>query len=70
MKLYEIPKGSKIRALATDEFNNKVGDIITFHKLDGAYSLCTVDGLESENIIHLGASTELVLAEDGIYDLK
>ena len=48
MKLYEIPRDSKIKV---DE------GIITFHHLDWAYSYCTVDW--SDGTIHLSASTPL-----------
>lgn len=50
MKLYEIPRGSKIKW--EDE-------ILTFHHLDGMYSLCTIDRFEEEKMIHLPASTPL-----------
>lgn len=57
MKLYEIPKESKIKV---DE------GFITFHHLDGAYSFCTCDWVkEGEyNITHLSASTPLEKEND------
>jgi len=55
VKLYQIPRGSKIKARLR---------MITFHHMDGMYSYCTVDGLEDPanvgaNVIHLSASTPL-----------
>lgn len=41
MKLYEIPQGSRIKAEATNNKGEKVGDFIVFHHIDGAYSYCT-----------------------------
>jgi hypothetical protein len=57
MKLYEIPKGSRIKAETTSE-GKKLGDFIIFHHLDGMYSFCTIEGKE-DKICHLGASQEL-----------
>ena len=59
MKLYDIPRGSKIKAETRNDKDEKVGDFITFHKLDGAYSYCTVDGLNENNVCHLHATQEL-----------
>lgn len=47
MKLYDVPNNSKIRV------NNQV---LTFHKLDGMYSLCTD---EYGNTCHLSVGTEV-----------
>lgn len=58
MKLYEIPKGSKI----------KIGEHnVTFHKIDGMYSYCTIDG--TEDVIHLSASANLTKVDD-VYELE
>ena len=52
MKLYEAPRGSKIRVLGDiDE-----GNVLYFDHLDGMYSYC----IDSEgNIVHLSASAEV-----------
>lgn len=61
MKLYDVPKGSKIRVLAntkTAPFSKKVkvDDELTFEKIDGMYSICKdVEG----SIIHLGPTTKV-----------
>jgi hypothetical protein len=61
MKLYDVPRGSKIRVLAntkTAPFSKKVkvDDILTLEKLDGMYSICKdTEG----NIIYLGATTQV-----------
>lgn len=62
MKLYEIPKGSKIKC---ELKNTTTGDVreemIEFHHLDGAYSYCTApDG----SILRLSASTFLEKEDD------
>jgi len=60
MRLYEIPRGSLIRAQTINQdTKEKVGEFITFHHIDGAYSYCTVYGSKMEHVVHLGASTEL-----------
>ena len=60
MKLYDLPRGSKIK---TDE------GFITFHHLDGMYSYCTADFLpEGENVLHLVAWTP-IKEENGIYSI-
>ena len=61
MKLYEIPRESKIRV---DE------GIVTMHNLDGQYSYCTCDWKAPNNVCHLGAVEELELCDDGFYKLK
>jgi len=67
MKLTEIPKGSKIKAETTNDKGEKLGDFITFHHLDGMYSFCTVDGLEKDNVCHLGNQQELKKVEGKDY---
>lgn len=62
MKLYEIPKGSRIKAETSDE-NGKLGDFIIFDHIDGMYSYCWTEG-KPEKICHLGASTELKKVDD------
>lgn len=65
MKLYEIPRESRIKAETNDE-NGKVGDYIIFHHVDGMFSYCTVEG-KPEHVCHLAANQELELSEDGCY---
>ena len=67
MKLYDIPRESRIKAETSNE-SGKLGDYITFHKLDGAFSYCTVEG-KPEEVCHLSATQELTLTEDGYYEL-
>lgn len=60
MKLYEIPRGSLIRAQTINsDTKEKLGEFITFHHLDGMYSYCTVYGSKMEHVVHLSVSTEL-----------
>jgi len=67
MKLYQIPRESRIKA---ETFNDqgKLGDFIIFHKLDGAYSYCTVEGCPQE-VCHLSVNQELQLSDEGYYEL-
>ena len=77
MKLHEIPKGSRIKT-ETFEYNTvepdnhdhdrKLGDFIIFHYIDGAFSYCTVEGLE-DKVCHLSVSQELKWNEEGYYEL-
>lgn len=67
MKLYEIPRNSRIKAETSDD-KGKIGDFIIFHRLDGAYSYCTVEG-QPDRACHLSASQELELSEEGYYEL-
>lgn len=66
MKLYDIPRESKIKVETFDTQGKKLGDYITFHRLDGMYSFCTIDGLPDDvyNIVHLSVSTPLVKIGD------
>lgn len=54
-KLYEIPRGSKIKIPE---------GIVTFHKLDGMYSYCTCDWLDKNNVVHFSAVMPLVKVGD------
>lgn len=58
-KLYEIPRGSKIKLYAP----NGDSEIATFHHLDGMYSYCTLEGGHG-GTIHLSALTPLSDAGD------
>jgi hypothetical protein len=62
MKLYEIPRDSKIlidiRHTVTGEEKQ---EMCTFHHIDGMYSLITTP---DDVPVHLGASTEVNLVND------
>ena len=60
MKLYEIPKGSKIKV----NLNSGREVFITFHHIDGMYSYCTLEDGDPDNVVHLNASTPLKQIED------
>jgi len=66
MKLYDIPRGSRIKAETSND-KGKIGDFILFHRLDGAFSFCTVEG--TDEVCHLSASQELKLSDVGYYEL-
>jgi len=61
MKLYDIPKDSKIYAECSDD-----STYFIFNHIDGAFSHCTT---EKGGIAHLGASQDLEEYKDG-YKLK
>ena len=66
MKLYDIPRGSKLKARVKDEGVEREM-FVTFHRIDGAYSYCTIDGMEGYNVVHIQASSDLRLSDDGTY---
>ena len=55
MRLYEIPKGSKIKTTLTS--GREV--FITFLHLDGMYSYCILEDGDPDNVLHLAGDTEL-----------
>lgn len=61
MKLYEIPKDSKI-ILNKDQECSDGSKYIIFHHLDGMYSYCKT---EKGGIIHLHCGAELKKVKDG-----
>lgn len=65
MKLYEIPRDSKIRLHIASESTSEKELICTFKHLDGMYSLIYTPDWKP---VHLSASTELKLV-DGIYEI-
>jgi len=56
MKLYDIPKNSKIMCEASDG-----SKYIIFDHIDGMYSYCVT---EKGAVVHLGACTELKKKKD------
>jgi hypothetical protein len=67
IRLYDIPRGSRIKAETTNGDGKKLGDFIIFHKLDGMFSYCTIEG--TEEVCHLAATQELKLSDEGYYEL-
>ena len=55
MKLYEIPKGSRIKTT----LSSGKECFIQFLHLDGMYSYCVLEDGDSDNVVHLSASTPL-----------
>lgn len=58
MRLYDLPRDSKLKMKLTLVKNGdqETEEVITFHHVDGMYSLCTIDSLpEGENTMHLSA---------------
>ena len=66
-KLYDIPNNSKIVATIQEHGKEQRKATITFHHLDGMYSYCTID--DTNEVVHIGASAELELLDDGTYKL-
>lgn len=65
MKLYELPrdKGIRIKAETRAINEQKLGDYIIFHHIDGMYSYCTVENAPGE-ICHLSANQEIKYHEE------
>ena len=59
VKLYEVPKNSRIRIEGL-EVNGVPVEELNFHHVDGMYSYCTTD---DNNVIHLAAWTECEIIE-------
>lgn len=60
MKLYDIPKQSKLK-LTIVNGDTEREDMVTFHHIDGMYSYCTTsDGA----VVHLSASTPMKKVDD------
>lgn len=60
MKLYEVPRESKIKAtIAKNGVEQE--DMLTFWHIDGMYSYITTS---NGDVTHLGASTEMVKVGD------
>lgn len=57
MKLYDVPRDSRIRIKGL-EVNGILTEELNFHNIDGMYSYCTTD---DELVVHLSASTEVEL---------
>lgn len=60
MKLFDIPRGSRIKTTLTSGKEC----FITFHHTDGMYSYCTLDDSDPDNVLHLSVVTELKKVED------
>ena len=58
IRLYDIPKGSRIKAVTTNDDGEKLGDFIIFDHVDGMYSYCTIEGKE-DLVCHLSAVQQL-----------
>lgn len=73
MKLYNVPRGSKIRVVAKDVVipvgskPAKTGEVLDFEQLDGMYSYChDKDG----NVVHLAAWTEVEIVQNDPTDVQ
>jgi hypothetical protein len=62
MKLYQLPRESKLKIYANGEKEMRWA---TFHHIDGMYSLCTLDDVPKDDAyFHLSASTPMKLVND------
>lgn len=57
MKLFDIPKESRIKENCYNDKGKLIGSVIVFKHIDGMYSYCTVEG--TTEIVHLSAHTPL-----------
>lgn len=60
MKLYEIPKGSRIKTT----LNSGKEVFIQFLHLDGMYSYCVIEDGDADNVVHLSVNTPLKKVDD------
>ncbi len=67
MKLYNVPRGSKIRVVSKEvtipvaSQPAATGDVLDFEQMDGMYSYCRdKDG----NVVHLAAWTEVEIVQN------
>jgi len=61
MRLYDIPRDSKIKLSIGGEGREQRDEICTFKHIDGMYSLIITEG---GHPVHLGASTPVKLVDD------
>ena len=59
VKLYEVPKNSRIRIEGL-EVNGVLTEELNFHHVDGMYSLCITD---DDEIVHIAAFAECEIIE-------
>jgi hypothetical protein len=62
MKLYEVPKNTKVRLLEgfRAPYSPDPGMVVTFDHIDGMYSYCVTDAGE---VVHPAAWTEVEIVE-------
>lgn len=58
IRLYDLEKGTRIKAEVTNDEGKKIGDFIIFSHIDGMYSYCTVESKEEERV-HVPAVQEV-----------
>jgi len=56
MKLYDVPRNTRIRTLTEEKFE------LNFHHIDGAYSYCEDD---EGHVYHIAAWTEVEIVNQG-----
>ena len=67
MKLYDVPRNSKIRIIDEDVKNppaslkQNTGDVLDFHHIDGMYSYCKD---KEGNVVHIAAWTEVEVLDE------
>jgi len=70
MKLYDLPRGAKIKVETFNKAGERIGEWITFHHTDGMYSYCTVDAMpdnnkDGSNVVHLSVVTPMKAVKKG-----
>ena len=67
MKLYEVPRNSKIRIIDEDVMSPwgaksvSTGDVLDFHHIDGMYSYCKD---KEGDVVHIAAWTKVEVLDD------
>lgn len=63
MKLWDLPKGARIKQETLNDKGRKLGDFIIFDHIDGMYSYCWVEG-RRDKIVHLAAGAPMIKVGD------
>jgi hypothetical protein len=61
MKLYDVPRGARVKVIATPETGETYNEVLQFQHCDGMYSLCYD---EKGKPLHLSAWTEVEIQDE------
>lgn len=61
MKLYEVPRGARVKVIAIPETGQTYDEVLHFQHCDGMYSLCYD---EKGKPVHIAAWTEVQIQDE------